>query len=97
MPPTSRDPFRRFLGVREMASASELLGLPGRTRDRLQVETALQRRLEQIHRHPAGRTEEAARVRARVRKAAAVMLEPREDAVRRVTPASWALLVPLWE
>ena len=69
------DPFRRFLGIDEGADPLALLGLVGRPRHRLPVETALRDRLGQIFRHPDGRSADAERVREALRRAAALLID----------------------
>jgi len=73
------DPFLRFLGVPESAPPAALLGLPEGPIDRVSVETALHERLEQIYRHPAGNSDEAERVRRRLREVAAALVRQMID------------------
>jgi hypothetical protein len=65
------DPIHYFLGVSGTTDALRLLGLsPGRL-DAAMIETALERQLAMVYQHPEGRSDEAERVRQRLRAAAA--------------------------
>ena len=84
------DPFQRFLGLPANADPLTLLGLRAASLDRVRIETAMQERLEQVYRHPEGRSEEAERVRRRLREAAAVLIER----IRHGTPSDQAPHAP---
>ena len=68
------NPFQRFLGVDATADPATLLGLRGGPHDRQRIQAALVERLERLHRHPDGQSEEAELVRRRLREAAAILL-----------------------
>ncbi len=67
------DPFQRFLGVSQTADPLALLGLEQMPQKRIGIENALRARLEQVYRHPAGSSDDAEWVRARLREAAAFL------------------------
>ncbi|MCH2133569.1 MAG: hypothetical protein MK116_07450 [Phycisphaerales bacterium] len=73
---SQNDPMRRFLGLDASADPIDVLGLdPGQLKDDLILQARAARE-KQIDDHPDGRTREAEQVRAHIRDAAAVLLDP---------------------
>jgi len=63
-----------FLGVPETAPPAAMLAIEGAPTSRVQIETALRERLEEVHRHPEGRSAEADEVRRVLRRAAETLI-----------------------
>ncbi len=76
-------PVLQILGVPDWADAFMLLGLTPEEADHVAVERALQRQLERTFRHPDGATAKGEYVRRQLRRAAAILRDPKRQASAR--------------
>lgn len=76
-------PVLQILGVPDWADAYQLLDLSPEETSPATIERALQRQLAKTHRHPESRSAKAEFVRQQLRRAAAILRDPKRQAAAR--------------
>lgn len=79
-------PVLQILGIPDWADAYQLLDLSPEETSPAAIERALQRQLAKTHRHPDSRSARAEFVRQQLRRAAAILRDPKRQAAARGEP-----------